>query len=199
MEVAEKGIRKQHNSCMSRSRKDGYKVVSRAGVRKGRDQICKRTANLRRKQKPRTVPIDGGGVQTERFGNEIKEKQMSKCTEIREICGDYAFDVEYSQDNKFTMFFNSLRNAQTVKRCIEVDDSVPNVATAVDFVEVRHGEWHYNPDGMDWGLGAWECSLCRCKNDNLPMDEKINPRVWAGAKYCPNCGAKMDGERKEQE
>ena len=61
---------------------------------------------------------------------------MSKCTEIREICGDYAFDVEYSEDNKFTMFFNSLRNAQTVKRCIEVDDSVPNVATAVDFVEV---------------------------------------------------------------
>ena len=61
---------------------------------------------------------------------------MSKTTEIREICGDYAFDVEYSADNVFTMFFNSLRNAQIVKRCIEVDDSVPNVATAVDFVEV---------------------------------------------------------------
>lgn len=61
---------------------------------------------------------------------------MSKCTEIREICGDYAFDVEYSKDVSFTMFFNSLRNAKTVKRCIEVDDSVPNAATAVDFVEV---------------------------------------------------------------
>jgi hypothetical protein len=65
-----------------------------------------------------------------------RKKTMSKCTEIREICGDYAFDVEYSKDFSFTMFFNSLRNAQTVKRCIEVDDSVPNVATAVDFVEV---------------------------------------------------------------
>ena len=61
---------------------------------------------------------------------------MSKCTEIRDFCGDYAFAVEYSEDNKFTMFFNSRRNAETVKRCIEVDDSVPNVATAVDFVEV---------------------------------------------------------------
>ena len=61
---------------------------------------------------------------------------MSKCTDIRDICGDYAFDVEYHADNKFTMFFNSYRNAKTVKRCIEVDDSVPNVATAVDFVEV---------------------------------------------------------------
>ena len=67
-----------------------------------------------------------------------------------------------------------------------------------DLVEVRHGKWHYNPDGMDWGLGAWECSLCGCRNDNLPMDEKINPRAWAGSKFCPNCGAKMDGERKEQ-
>lgn len=61
---------------------------------------------------------------------------MSKCSEIRDFCGDYAFEVEYSEDNKFTMFFNSYRNAQTVKHCIEVDDSVPNVATAVDFVEV---------------------------------------------------------------
>ena len=61
---------------------------------------------------------------------------MSKCTEIVDYLGDYAFKVEYSDDNKFMMFFNSRRNAETVKRCIEVDDSVPNAATAVDFVEV---------------------------------------------------------------
>ena len=61
---------------------------------------------------------------------------MSKCSEIRDICGDYAFDVEYHANNKFTMFFNFYRNTKTVKWCIESDDSVPNVATAVDFVEV---------------------------------------------------------------
>ena len=61
---------------------------------------------------------------------------MSKVSEIREICGDYAIDIEYSKDYTFTMFFNSRRNAETVKRCVEVDDSIPNVATAVDFVEV---------------------------------------------------------------
>lgn len=55
------------------------------------------------------------------------------------------------------------------------------------------GEWHYNPDGMDWGLGAWQCSLCCCRNDNLPMDKNIKPLRWAGSKYCPNCGAKMKG------
>lgn len=71
---------------------------------------------------------------------------MSKCSEIRDFLGDYAFEVEYSEDNKFTMFFNSERNARTVKRCIELDDSVPNVATAVDFVEVVRCQdcklWH---------------------------------------------------------
>ena len=54
-------------------------------------------------------------------------------------------------------------------------------------------EWKYNPNGMDWGLGAWECSMCGCRNDCLPMDKNINPMRWAGAKFCPNCGAKMKG------
>lgn len=66
---------------------------------------------------------------------------MSHVSDIREICGDYAIDVKYSDDQQFTLFFNSRRNAQTVKRCIEVDDSIPNAATAVDFIEVvRCGE-----------------------------------------------------------
>lgn len=88
---------------------------------------------------------------------------MSKVLNIREICGDYALDVEYSKDYTFTMFFNSRRNAETVKRCIEVDDSVPNVATAVDFVEVvrckdckhryvpcRCALWYASIDGKDF-------------------------------------------------
>jgi hypothetical protein len=55
------------------------------------------------------------------------------------------------------------------------------------------GVWIYNPDGIDWGLGAWQCSLCSCNNHNLPQDKDTNPLIWAGAKYCPNCGAKMKG------
>ncbi len=60
---------------------------------------------------------------------------MSKCA-IRDFMGDYALDVEPFTGCKVTLYFNSHRNAETVKRCIEVDDSVPNAATAVDFVEV---------------------------------------------------------------
>ena len=61
---------------------------------------------------------------------------MSKCTEIREICGDWAFDIVYNDGETFMLLFNSRRNAETVKRCLEVDDSIPNTATPVDFVEV---------------------------------------------------------------
>ena len=75
---------------------------------------------------------------------------------------------------------------------------VRELVPAADVVEVKHGKWNYNPDGMDWGLCAWECSLCGCTNHNLPMEESIKPLMWAGSKYCPNCGAKMDGERKEE-
>lgn len=72
---------------------------------------------------------------------------MSKVSDIREVCGDYAIDVEYGRDFTFTMFFNSRRNAETVKRCIEVDDSIPNVATVVDFVEIVRCKdcKHWNP------------------------------------------------------
>lgn len=63
---------------------------------------------------------------------------MSYVSEIKDICGDYQIDVKYHEEQKsaISLYFNSRRNAATVKRCIEVDDSVPNAATAVDFVEV---------------------------------------------------------------
>lgn len=55
---------------------------------------------------------------------------------IRSICGDYALDIGFNGKETFTLYFNSKRNAETVKRCIEADDSVPNDVTPVDFVEV---------------------------------------------------------------
>lgn len=61
--------------------------------------------------------------------------------------------------------------------------------------EQKHGHWFYDPDGMDWGIPAWRCSECRCRNDNIPPNlERMNPLRWSGSKYCPNCGATMDEE-----
>lgn len=67
-------------------------------------------------------------------------------------------------------------------------------APPADVAEVKHGKWIWDPNGMDWGLGTWKCSECACRNNNLPMNNRINPLVFSGSKYCPNCGAKMDLE-----
>ena len=55
----------------------------------------------------------------------------------------------------------------------------------------KEGTWVYDPDGMDWNIGAWICSECGCKNDNLGMRPGVNPLYFAGGHYCPCCGSKM--------
>lgn len=40
---------------------------------------------------------------------------MSKCTEIREICGDWAFDIVYNDGETFMLLFNSRRRANNAE------------------------------------------------------------------------------------
>ena len=54
---------------------------------------------------------------------------------IRDICGDYALDLDYGC-YATTIFFNSRKNALNVKKILEVDGSVPNQATVCDMKEV---------------------------------------------------------------
>jgi hypothetical protein len=66
------------------------------------------------------------------------------------------------------------------RKCVET------VPTA-DVVEVRHGEWKICSDGY-----YPYCSRCRYEPEiSTRYSNNLTP-------YCPNCGAKMDGERKEQ-
>ena len=60
--------------------------------------------------------------------------------------------------------------------------------------EPKVGEWIWDDNAIDWGLGAWVCSECRRKNDNLPYSKSENPYLWVSSRYCPNCGARMEGE-----
>ena len=54
-----------------------------------------------------------------------------------------------------------------------------------DVQEVRHGKWISNElDGYKW---AYYCSECGWV-DGYPFNDRH--------KYCPHCGAKMDGERE---
>lgn len=66
-----------------------------------------------------------------------------------------------------------------------------------DVAPVVHARWIWNPNGMDYGLGAWQCGRCFTRNNSLPMNSKINPLMFIGSKYCPECGAKMDAEKEE--
>ena len=66
--------------------------------------------------------------------------------------------------------------------------------------EQKHGHWVLDHDGMDWNIPAWRCSVCGCRNDNIPPNlEKTNPRRWSGSRFCPNCGAQMDEEVKQDD
>lgn len=58
-----------------------------------------------------------------------------------------------------------------------------------DVVEVRRGEWilEKEPNGKPY---CFHCSVCD--------DEFRHIEIKTKTPYCPNCGAKMDGERREE-
>ena len=55
----------------------------------------------------------------------------------------------------------------------------------VDVAPVRPGKWK-TYKGEVAGRGFFYCTKCHCN-------------VYDVSNYCPNCGAKMDGERKDNE
>ena len=55
---------------------------------------------------------------------------------------------------------------------------------AADVAQVRHGRWGTHSDRPD----SLICSVCNCGFDMWKHDPH---------NYCPNCGAKMDGELNE--
>lgn len=106
---------------------------------------------------------------------------IEKELKIRDFCGDYALDIPFADGSVNTIYFNSKRNAETVKHIIEVDGSKPNEATVCDMQEIKHGEWlpTNHPEQK-------RCSVC----DVISFIASY-PCIYR-ADYCPNCGAKMD-------
>ncbi len=60
-----------------------------------------------------------------------------------------------------------------------------------DVVEVRHGHWIDKRTGAYSRMQSW-CSACG-KHSGIGGIESNRHKP-----YCPNCGAKMDGERREE-
>lgn len=105
---------------------------------------------------------------------------IEKELKIRDICGDYALDIPFADGSVNTIYFNSKRNAETVKHIIEVDGSKPNEATVCDMQEIKHGKWEEIRDAYGQ-LEGWIHTECG-------REVKIKEN------YCPYCGAKMDKE-----
>ena len=59
-----------------------------------------------------------------------------------------------------------------------------NNANTIEAEPVKKGRWETNSDRPD----SLICSICKCGFDMWKHDPH---------NYCPNCGAKMDGDRKE--
>ena len=109
------------------------------------------------------------------------EKVMAKY-EVRDVVCDHGL----YEDGELKLILNSAKNAHMIKRILEIDGSVPNVATTADVVEVRHGYWDDNIIGF--------CNVCM---ECGAIVERTAIKNRSGElNHCPNCGAKMDGERK---
>ena len=57
-------------------------------------------------------------------------------------------------------------------------------APTADVALVVHGRWEYNPPTINT-YGQLRCSICNWWT--------LDPSVDRSYRYCPNCGAKMDG------
>lgn len=83
------------------------------------------------------------------------------------------------------------------ERCAQILEAILYAPTA-DAVEVRHGEWEDRYKNK-YANHYYECSVCgkpaldRTVNNGLEnsrQEQALSP-------FCPNCGTKMDGERKD--
>lgn len=79
-------------------------------------------------------------------------------------------------------------DGDTTMQCVE---RAMKAAPAADVVEVRHGEWIDKPTGAYGRMQSW-CSACG-KHSGIGGIKSNRHKP-----YCPNCGARMDGERNEQ-
>ena len=85
------------------------------------------------------------------------------------------------------------------KRVDEITNCIAEVVNAptIDAVSVVHGEWIPHPTEEEWDV----CTACGtgCKRREIGYDTYFE-RTYVteyGYPFCPNCGAKMDGERRE--
>lgn len=107
----------------------------------------------------------------------IDREQAGK--NICKYCASNAYCKEYD-----CMVYQGLRDTPTIQ---------------IEAEPVRHGEWvETEPDEDDSKIGiefSIKCSRCHDENAHLDFNEnhEITGKTFWKSKFCPNCGARMDG------
>lgn len=70
-----------------------------------------------------------------------------------------------------------------IRKGLQISIRTIGVAPTLDYAPVKHGKWN-NFGQISRTQWLHRCNLCGC-----PQDYNHN--------YCPNCGAKMDGGKKD--
>lgn len=105
---------------------------------------------------------------------------------MRPIDADAVYKIIESYEIRKETIGNPLSDWEYGYTCgIERAESEIECAPTVDAEPVRHGRWESVTEDWRNQIMWWNCSECDCE-----VSTKYN--------YCPNCGAKMDGEREEE-
>ncbi len=105
---------------------------------------------------------------------------------------------EYISREKTLALLKSLGSRDYRREKGTIHDAIKMISSAAytpaaDVAPVVHGQWDAEGDGYADGeivLDVWYCSKCGyCIDDGTDNPDCL-------PKYCPNCGARMDGAAK---
>lgn len=82
---------------------------------------------------------------------------------------------------------HSVKLKDNMVRCIKEQPTA-------DVVEVKHGEWEVCSDEYEICASEFVCSNCK---ENFCSSELTDEQFFEMLKFCPHCGAKMDGGKAE--
>lgn len=85
---------------------------------------------------------------------------------------------------EFALNFGSVSHAVIANRLL---DSIPTA----DVAPVVHGSWKEFSDDFEICATEFECSVCK---ESFCTSELTDKEFRVMMRYCPNCGARMDGE-----
>jgi hypothetical protein len=114
----------------------------------------------------------------------MAEKEYIERGAVLNAISALAIRITPIEENRDRFYHDSGWNGASVGARVEVGKT-----PAADVVEVRHGEWKKH---FSYGCWHYDCPFC---DDGFATKEDFI--INQLPKYCSNCGAKMDGERKE--